>query len=255
MSASFLRSLKGELLLFYLVKNSSTELYPEVRRSRDDGKTWSDPVRVVGEPGYYIMNNARAVRLKSGRILCPTSFGGPTYRTVMYYSDDDARTWHRGNGVISCPQRGAMEPGVLELEDGRVLQIIRTQLGRIWHACSTDGGDAWSEARPWNVAAPEAPSTLVRIPATGALLLIYNPAVQSGASHGGRRTPLVAALSTDQGRTWSAPKTIESDPAATYAYTSATFHRERVAAHLLPRTERLALAEVQEHPAGGVVTC
>ena len=33
-----------------------------------------------------------------------------------------------------------MEPGLVELRDGRVLQIIRTQLGRIYRSFSGDGG-------------------------------------------------------------------------------------------------------------------
>lgn len=234
MSVSFLRSRSGDLLFFYLVKNSSTELYPEVRRSRDDGRTWGAPERVIGDAGYYVMNNARVVRLASGRILCPASFvekvGVPdeSFRTVMYCSDDDGRTWRRGSQTVSCPKRGAMEPGLLELKDGRLLQIIRTQLGRIWHSYSTDGGESWSEAQPWTVAAPEAPSTLVRLPGTGSMLLIYNPVVRLGAGHSGPRTPLVAATSQDEGRTWSPPVTVEGDPGASYAYTSATVHRSRV---------------------------
>ncbi len=234
MSVSFLRSRAGEVLFFYLVKNSRTELYPEVRRSRNEGKTWSDAVRVVADPGYYVMNNARVVRLKSGRIVCPTSFvetlgsRGESFRTVMYVSDDDGRTWRRGKQTVSCPKRGAMEPGLLEMKDGRLLQIIRTQVGRIWHSYSTDGGDTWTEANPWTVAAPEAPSTLARLPGKGELLLIYNPVVDLKAGHSGPRTPLVAATSADEGRTWSRPTTLESDPSATYAYTSATIHRSRV---------------------------
>jgi len=234
MSVSFLRSRSGEVLFFYLVKNSGTELYPEVRRSRDEGKTWSAAVRVVTDPGYYVMNNARVVRLKSGRILCPASFvedlgsHGQNFRTVMYCSDDDGRTWRRGKQTVSCPKRGAMEPGLLEMNDGRLLQIIRTQLGRIWYSYSTDGGDSWTEAQPWTMAAPEAPATLVRLPGKGELLLIYNPVVNLAAGHSGPRTPLVAATSADEGRTWSQPMTLEGDPSATYAYTSATIHRSRV---------------------------
>ena len=234
MSVSFLRSRSGEVLFFYLVKNSRSELYPEIRRSRDEGKTWSAAVRVVADPGYYVMNNARAVRLKSGRILCPTSFvdnlgsRGESFQTVMYASDDDGRTWRRGKQTISCPNRGAMEPGLLEMRDGRLLQIIRTQVGRIWHSYSADGGDSWTEAQPWTVAAPEAPSTLLRLPGKGELLLIYNPVVDLKAGHSGPRTPLVAATSADEGRTWSRPMILESDSRATYAYTSATVHRSRV---------------------------
>ncbi|MEB2359737.1 MAG: exo-alpha-sialidase [Bryobacteraceae bacterium] len=233
MSASFLRLRSGDILFFFAVKNSPEDLYMMVRRSSDDGKTWSEPARVVRERGYYGMNNDRAVQLASGRIICPVYFTEKVwtktegFRTVSYYSDDDGRTWKRGRTVLECPQRGAMEPGLLELRDGRLLQIIRTQMGMIWHALSNDGGDTWTSPEPWTMAAPEAPSTLVRLPKTGELLLIYNPTVKLGTGHSGPRTPLAAAISKDEGRTWSLPKAIEEDPAATYAYTSVTFHQER----------------------------
>jgi sialidase-1 len=248
MSVSFLRSRSGEILFFYGVKNSPRELYFMVRRSRDEAQTWSEPVRVIAGPGYYVMNNARVVQLASGRILCPTSFTDEVwtrkeqFRTVMYYSDDDGRTWRRGGGVVACPQRGAMEPGLLELRDGRLLQIIRTQMGEIWHSHSSDGGDTWTEARSWTVRAPEAPSTLVRLPGDGELLLIYNPVVKLGTDHSGPRTPLVAALSRDEGKTWSRPKEIEPDRSATYAYTSVTFHgKNALLTYYVNRDGRLSL--------------
>ena len=260
MSVSFLRSRSGEILFFYGVKNSPRELYFMVRRSRDEAQTWSEPVRVMSDPGYYVMNNARVVQLRSGRILCPTSFTQEVwtrkeqFRTVMYYSDDDGRTWRRGRGIVVCPQRGAMEPGLLELQDGRLLQIIRTQMGEIWHSHSTDGGDTWTEARPWTMRAPESPSTLARLPGSGELVLIYNPVVKLGTDHSGPRSPLVAALSRDEGKTWSSPKEIEPDRSATsaaeggatppqgYAYTSVTFHGDRaLLTYYFSRDKRLSL--------------
>ena len=121
-----------------------------------------------------------------------------------------------------------MEPGLLEMPDGRILQIIRTQVGMIWHSYSADRGETWSEATPWTMAAPEAPSTLIHMPSSDDLLLIYNSNVDLAAGHGGARTPLVGAVSRDNGKTWSGPKMIEPDPEATYAYTSATVDGDRI---------------------------
>jgi sialidase-1 len=242
MSVSLLRSRTGDVLFFYLQKNSLTDLKLFVRRSTDDTKTWGDPVLITPEDGYHVMNNARVIQLESGRLLAPVSSTkqvwtrNDDFRTCVYFSDDDALTWKRGQTMLTAPKRGAMEPGLIELRDGRVLQIIRTQTGYIWHAYSSDGGDTWTDARPWSIEAPEAPSTLVRVPNSGDWLLVWNPNVAwgnpektvVGANHGGPRTPLVATLSSDEGRTWSKPKSIESDPSVTYAYTSATLHDGRV---------------------------
>ena len=49
-----------------------------------------------------------------------------------------------------------------------------------------------------------------------------------GASgHGGKRTPLTAAISRDDGKTWSHVRNIETDKNHTYAYTSLIFDRDR----------------------------
>lgn len=242
MSVSFVRSRTGDLLFFHLQKNSTTDLKVLVRRSTDDATTWGPPAVVTPEPGYHVMNNARVIQLRSGRLLAPVATTrqvgtkDDNFKTVVHLSDDDGRSWRRGSTFLSAPKRGAMEPGLVECEDGRVLQIIRTQTGRIWHSYSRDGGETWTDAKPWSVESPESPSTLARDPVTGTWLLVWNPNVVwtnpektvLGANHGGPRTPLSAMVSRDEGRTWSASKAIESDPTATYAYTSVTFHAGRV---------------------------
>lgn len=241
MSASLLRSRTGDVLFFYLRKNSLTDLKAWVRRSSDDATSWGEPMLVTPEPGYHVMNNARVIQLRSGRLLAPVATTrqvgtkNDDFRTVVYLSDDDGRTWRRGRTLLPAPKRGAMEPGLIELRDGRVMQIIRTQTGYIWRSFSSDGGDTWTDAAPWDIEAPEAPATLVSVPRTGDWLLVWNPIVTwgnadktvLGANHGGARTPLSAMVSRDEGQTWSRPHNLESNPACTYAYTSVTFHRER----------------------------
>jgi sialidase-1 len=124
--------------------------------------------------------------------------------------------------------RGAMEPEVLELKDGRLLMMLRCQMGYIAASYSTDGGETWSEAQNWGVKAPESPATLRRIPATGDLLLIWNNNYVPGADHGGKRRPLSAAVSDDEGRTWRHTWNLEGKPGENYAYTSVTFVRDRI---------------------------
>jgi sialidase-1 len=51
---------------------------------------------------------------------------------------------------------------------------------------------------------------------------------EAGARHGGKRTPLVAAVSTNEGQTWSAQHTLEDRTDQEYAYTSVTFFERRV---------------------------
>ena len=230
MSVSFLRLRSGGILFFFLQKNSGSDLKVLMRRSRDQGRTWSEPMIVTPGPGYHIMNNARVIQLKSGRILCPISFGEDiskrqwNLRTFIYFSDDEGQTWRRSKDIVECEKRGAMEPGLIELKNGDVLQIIRTELGQIYFSISKDGGNTWSKAAPSGIVSAESPSTIART-LSGELLLIYNPNL--GANHMIARTPLVASISRDEGKTWSKPKVIEASADSTYAYTSVTFHRGR----------------------------
>lgn len=234
MSVSFLRLSNGDLLLFYLEKHSTSDLDGIVVRSVDDGRTWGRPTLITAEAGYFVMNNARVLQLSSGRIVAPFAYTpqvwkkGNVFRTVCYYSDDLGKTWERGKGECSAPQRGAMEPGLIEKANGTVLQTIRTQMGTQWFAVSDDGCDTWTEAVPWTVVSPEAPATLAKFPDREQWLVVHNPNLDPNDSHNGVRTPLVASVSRDEGKTWSKPKPIESNLQDTYSYVSIDFYQGRV---------------------------
>ena len=75
---------------------------------------------------------------------------------------------------------------------------------------------------------PEAPATLRRIPATGDLLMVWNDNHEPGGDHSGRRTPLTAAVSSDEGHSWQHLRNIEEKPDEQYAYTSLIFVGDRV---------------------------
>jgi sialidase-1 len=219
--------------MFYLVKNGRDDLKVYLRTSNDEGRSFGEPRLVTNSPGYHVMNNDRVTELLGGRLLCPVSWAKDVekdghFASFCYWSDDEGQTWTSGKSRVDVPQRGAMEPDVLELDDGRVLMIVRTQLGEIYASYSNDRGESWSPAVPWGVKSPEAPATLRRIPATGDLLLVWNPGFTEGADHGGGRTPLVAAISKDEGRTWGPQRVLEDDKDQSYAYTSLAFFEDKV---------------------------
>lgn len=240
MSLTFQPLNDTELGLFYLIKNTTSDLNVFLRRSADGGLTFGDPVQVTNIPGYHVMNNDRVIRLKSGRLLAPTASSADVEKENHFVcrawiSDDAGHTWRAGAGTVDYAQRGAMEPEVLEMNDGRILMIIRTQLGHIAAAWSEDGGENWSAAADWGVRAPEAPSTLRRVPSTGDLMLIWNDSYVEGEGHGGKRSPLTVAISKDEGKTWEHKKNIEADESEAgvsfmsgFSYISATFDNGRV---------------------------
>lgn len=217
---------------FYLIKNDYNDLKVYLRISSDEGKTFGEQILVTDSDRYHVMNNDRVTLLSSGRLIVPVastkdSMSENHYVCHCYYSDDQGQTWKAGSGHVDAPKRGAMEPEVFETKNGRLGMIIRNQLGYIGIAYSEDEGETWSEHEDWGVKSPEAPATLRRIPATGDLLLIWNNTYQAGAGHGGKRTPLTAAISQDDGKTWTHLKNLETRTDNTYAYTSLTFTQGR----------------------------
>ncbi len=231
-----------ELGLFYLVKNSVRDLHVLVRISTDDGATFGEPRQVTRGAGYFVVNNDRVVRLRSGRLIVPTSWTTDVaksnhFKIRVWYSDDQARTWQESSTSLDYARRGAMEPGVVQLADDSLLMIVRTQLGHIAVSRSTDDGVTWSRLEKSAIVSPESPATLRVIPSTGDLLLVWNNRYKPGAGHGGKRTPLVAAVSNDDGQTWSSPRVLEDDPQATFAYTSLMFAGGRVVMSYYVRDE------------------
>lgn len=217
---------------FYLIKNDYNNLHPYVRISNDEGKTFGKPIRITSDEGYHVLNNDRVTVLSNGRILVPIartldSVEENHYISGCCYSDDGGRTWKTAESFVDLPKRGAMEPEVIELMDGQVMMIVRNQLGTISKFISTDRGETWGEPEDLGLKAPEAPATIRRIPSTGELLLIWNHNYVEGRGHGGLRTPLTAAISSDEGNTWSRIQNIEPNPEETYSYISLDFKGDR----------------------------
>ena len=231
MSASLLVLESGELLLFYLRKNSATDCQVWVKRSSDGGRTWVGATSLHTEPGYYVVANSRASRLSSGRLIVPFSRcedargpegGSGHYRSSCFLSDDEGRSWRLASSWVDLPRRGAMEPAVAELSDGSLVMLVRSQLGRIYCARSTDGGETWAAPELVELVSPEAPCALRRVPGRGDLLLVWNDNYDRGMPHGGLRCPLRAAVSPD-GRRWCRFRTLEANPDYDYSYPSITF--------------------------------
>ncbi len=234
MSASLLRKRDGELLFFFLRKDGPEDLSVWMRRAVREPDQWTSPVRVSTLSGYHVMNNARVIELSSGRLLAPTAHTPDAAKQhkamscLCYLSDDGGATWRSAKTRIGFSESAAMEPGLVELKDGRILMIIRTVRGCIYTSHSADGGDTWSEAMPTSLTAPAAPASIARIPSTGDLLLIWANNPKGAKATWKERTPLAAAISRDDGNTWSAPRNIEDDPKGSFGYCSIRFVGEDV---------------------------
>lgn len=237
-SPNLIRAQDGGILLFFhrnhakdTGKGASCTLY--AWKSADEGRTFT-PFAEFFARGEHSLCNATVKRLKSGRLLLPSSPAVPgdhgrsgKYAATVLFSDDDGRSWSEAANRLTLPKRGAMEPHVEQAGDGRVLMVIRNQLGTLHLSESTDDGLHWSEPKSTGLASPESCPELTRIPSTGDLLMVWNHTFDPKfRSHYGKRSPLTAAVSKDHGRTWQHVRDIETDPKRAFSNPGCRFTRD-----------------------------
>ena len=244
MSVSLLRLKSGRLAIFYVLKNSWLDCRPRMRISEDEGATWSDPAPIIAAPGYFVLNNDRVIQLASGRLVVPVAFhrargSEPRDAKVFdsraidlwYLSDDEGRTWTEAATWWALPAQtrtGLQEPGVTQLGDGSLLSWARTDQGSQFEMRSSDEGRSWSAPVASPLVSPASPASIKRIPGGTQLLAIFNDHSGRFPFPKGRRTPLVSALSDDDGRTWHSAKLIEPDPDGWFCYTAIHFVKDAV---------------------------
>ncbi len=242
MSVTFLRLASGKLALFYLIKQTALECHPVVQISGDDGATWSAPTSIIAAHGYFVLNNDRVIQTSTGRLIAPVAYQflrqGPQDRgypalAQWYYSDDEGATWKDADTEWTLPilsHTGLEEPGVVELADHSLYCWARTDQGAQYDMNSRDQGLTWSAPQPSTLISPASPASIKRLPGSDALLGIYND--HSGMfplpAKPSQRTPLVAAVSVDGGKTWPARKILENDPVGRYCYTAILFKGDSV---------------------------
>ena len=211
MSPALLKLDNGDILCFVDVKNSIRDCGPWVKRSMDGGETWGELKRLPYE-GYGGVGCDRAIQIGTGRVLLPcwVSLDGlQSTRLCVYRSDDRGETWEK-SPIITTPKGttgrrtdpAAEEPAIIELEDGRLMMIMRVYLKSIYKCYSDDGGATWSEPVSSGIPSPGSMATIRRLP-NDDILLIWNWAEVESISGPWPRNFITAAISKDDGRNFS----------------------------------------------------
>jgi len=213
MTPSLLRLPSGRILLEFMRKDAQGEnyasdlprgdytglLFPMVKYSDDEGKTWSEPKEIVQGNEYWCSCHDRLFRSSTGRILLPMSTGAGAF---CWYSDDDGETWQMGTPFPPHDDvSGYAEPIVVEMKDGRLKMWLRNRGMRFHVAISDDDGHSWKLHTTWGPNARNTPCMIRRIPDNGDLLIVWN--------NNQIRTPLNCGISDDDGETWKHIKDIE----------------------------------------------
>ena len=213
-------------------------------RSDDDGKTWTAPKEITAtafdplkkEYDWKVLATGpgHGIQLKGGRLLVPvwlsTGTGGHAHRpsvVATIYSDDAGKTWKPG--AIAVPNTAAWsnpnESCVAELSDGTVLLNARSEskANRRLVTRSADGATKWGKpAFDEALAEPICMASLLAVPGEKPVLLFSNP---DNLEKGGAKSPpapgtsrdrknVTIQLSDDDGKTWTAKRTVERGPSA-----------------------------------------
>ena len=188
----------------------------------DEGITWAPPRDLTADLLRFIPGPGIGVQLRTGRLVVP-GYWSPAAkvpaRSCVAYSDDHGETW-----LLGAPVAGNTdESQAVELSDGVVMLNCRSNRGKgcRYVALSRDGGETWfKESDELALPEPVCQGSILRQarPATeGAKpwLVFVNP-VQGRAN-------LTVRVSSDDGTTWSAGRTVHPGPAA---YTGMAFLKD-----------------------------
>ena len=227
-----------EIWIYYTaqLKTDQGTSVVRIRKSADQGATWSEEQDLFTEPGTFVRQTP--VINPDGRILLPVfhsniveAFGNDS--SSVYVSSDGGKTWN----VEAVPEsNGCVHMNILS--DSQVAFYRRRRADYIFRSTSADGGITWSKPEPTPLSNNNS-SIQARVLADGRVAMIFNDRAATGAANessvppwvqdkeaflskceitersaiwGVPRNPLVLAVSNDQGRTWDKVLTIEDDP-------------------------------------------
>ena len=187
-----------------------------------DGDWTKNEVYTAGEgEGVYIMLKP-ALFIRDGKRVLVSAHSTARIGCGVFYSDDDGVSWKRSQFVNSPPHEaggvhkgvrwnhGAVEPTVIELEDGRIWMLARTAQDQHYESFSEDGGESWSELQPSRFYGTITMPSMNRLN-DGRILFIWNnttPLPEKEGINGvwedvfTNRDVLHAAISDDDGKSW-----------------------------------------------------
>jgi predicted neuraminidase len=227
----------GELWLLYTAQEKADQgtSVVRIRRSADEGRTWSEVRDLIARPGTFI-RHAPVVN-PAGLLLLPiwhsdmrNAFGDDS--SLVQVSADGGRSWE----AVAVPgSRGCVHMDILE--NCRVAFFRRRPADFVFRSLSEDGGLTWSPPEPTPLPNNNA-SVQARQLRDGRLAIVYNAIAAAGrpgesavppwikdreaflaacemtgrpAVWGVPRHPLVLATSADLGRTWQTELVLEAD--------------------------------------------
>lgn len=189
---------------------------------QETGKDWTRPKKIFDG---YVGSVRGFVQLKNKTLLIPIYEADPLradrpvsgetdyglFNVICLYSDDIGQSWKTSENSLKIPvestqvtRYGAVEPNVIELKNGKVWMLIRTNKGYLYESFSDNSGKTWQPPQPSSFISSDSPATTLRL-ADGRILILWsgNQRYDDKRSYAnGGREALHAAISGDEGKTW-----------------------------------------------------
>ena len=240
----------GPLLLFYKTGPSPREWWGLVRTSPDQGRTWSDAIRLP--EGFLGPIRAKPVELGPETLLAGSSTEHEGWVVHMERFVSNSRTeagwqralaspgaWEKSDPVNDPNRFSAIQPTILVHSQTELQILCRSRQGVITQAWSDDGGRAWGPMSATVLPNPSAGIDTVRL-AGGRFLLVYNPTARG-------RSRLEVAVSND-GQTWRPGVILENAPGE-YSYPAIIQSRNGLV-HITYTWKRQRIKHVVLDPSG-----
>jgi len=227
------RSIDGALTLHYKIGPNPRAWWAEYKTSKDNGKTWSNAVKLPN--GFLGPIKNKPIQLDKNTILYPSStesLDEKTWTIHLEKSDNSNRHWQKIK--IDCDTFGVIQPSILTYPNGKLQLLCRSRQNVIVESWSVDGGKNWSKLTSTGLPNPNSGSDAVTLQ-DGRQLLIYNP-LTAGKNWWEGRSVLKLAISND-GKTWKDLYTLENHPKGEYSY-PAIIQDENGNVHLSYTAER-----------------
>lgn len=205
----------GELLLSYKIGPSPSGWTGILRRSRDAGRTWSEPETLPA--GLVGPVRSKPLILDDGTMICGDSVEAyEAWAGWVNVTHDAGKTWTR-HGPITIPGQphGVIQPVIFWGDSAkktlRALLRPTEKVGVVCESTSSDMGLTWTPARPMpGMPNPNSALDVTELP-DGRLAMAHNDQV-------GAKTRLSLSLSADRGLTWKRAIIIYEEPEGEYSY-------------------------------------
>ena len=207
-----------ELLLFYKVGPDPDEWWGMLKRSNDNGYTWSKGERLPN--GILGPTKNKPLELNDGTLIIPSSDEKGKRWSIHLERLSASGEWSRTESINSPDKVLTIQPALLHYSESDIQLLARTASSKILQSRSNDAGVTWSEPELTKLPNPNSAIDGIVLE-DGRALVVYNHSKNDEEAKvlAGPRTPLCLAVSENRGESFQRVITLE-DGEGEFSYPS-----------------------------------